>query len=75
LQKTVRVTRKGQTTIPARIRQKLGIKEGDKLAVEAVENQIIFTPIPKLEDMCGIFAGHADVNDLKKEIDKMREEY
>ena len=75
MQKTVRVTRKGQTTIPARIRQKLGIKEGDKLAVEAVENQIIFTPIPKLEDMCGIFAGHADVNDLKKEIDKMREEY
>lgn len=75
LQKVVKVTRKGQTTIPAKIREKLGIKEGDKLAVESVDRQIVFKPIPKLEDMCGIFAGHADVAELKKEIDKMREEY
>jgi len=75
MQKTVKVTRKGQTTIPAKIRRKLGIKEGDDLAVEEVDNQIVFKPIPKLEDMCGIFAGHADVAELKKEIDRMREEY
>lgn len=75
MQKVVKVTRKGQTTIPAKIREKLGIKEGDKLAVESVGRQIVFKPIPKLEDMCGIFAGHADVAELKKEIDKMREEY
>jgi len=72
---TVKVTRKGQTTIPSEIRQKLGIKEGDQLAVEAVGEKVIFTRIPKLRDMCGIFAGHADVEELKKEIDKMREEY
>jgi antitoxin PrlF len=75
MQKIVKVTRKGQTTIPAEIREKLGIKEGDDLAVEAMDNQIVFKPLPKLEDMCGIFAGHADVEELKKEIDKMREEY
>ena len=45
------------------------------MAVDVVDNQIVFKPIPKLEDMCGIFAGHADVAELKKEIDKMREEY
>jgi antitoxin PrlF len=71
----VKVTRKGQTTIPAEIREKLGIKEGDSLAVEATDKHIIFTPVPTLEDMCGVFAGHADVAELKKEIDKMREEY
>ena len=75
MQKTVKVTRKGQTTIPAKIRKEIGIKEGDDLAVEAVDGQIVFRPIPKLEDMCGIFAGHADVAELKKEIDRMREEY
>jgi antitoxin PrlF len=75
MQKIVKVTRKGQTTIPAEIREKLGIKVGDDLAVEAIDNQIVFKPIPKLEDMCGIFAGHADVAEIKKEIDKMREEY
>jgi AbrB family looped-hinge helix DNA binding protein len=75
LQKTVKVTRKGQTTIPAKIREQLDIKEGDKLAVETRDQQIIFKLIPKLEDCAGIFAGHADVLELKKEIDKLREEY
>ena len=75
MQKIVKVTRKGQTTIPAEIREKLGIKEGDNLSVEAIDQKIVFERIPKLEDMCGIFAGHADVAELKKELDKLREEY
>ena len=75
MQKTVKVTRKGQTTIPAEIREKLGIKEGDDLAVEATEQEVIFKLIPKIEDCAGIFAGHADVSELKREIDKLREEY
>ena len=75
MQKIVKVTRKGQTTIPAKIREQLGIKEGDELAVETRDHQVIFSPIPRLEDCAGIFAGHADVVELKKEIDKLREEY
>jgi antitoxin PrlF len=75
LQKIVKVTRKGQTTIPAQIREQLGIKEGDELAVETIDQQVIFKRIPKLEDCAGIFAGHADVENMKKEIDKLREEY
>jgi antitoxin PrlF len=75
LQKIVKVTRKGQTTIPAQIREQLGIKEGDELVVETIDQQIIFKRIPKLEDCAGIFAGHTDVEDMKKEIDKLREEY
>jgi AbrB family looped-hinge helix DNA binding protein len=75
MQKIVKVTRKGQTTIPAKIREQLGIKEGDELAVETIDQQVIFKLIPKLEDCAGIFAGHEDVVELKKEIDKLREEY
>ena len=75
MQKIVKITRKGQTTIPAKIREQLGIKEGDELAVEVIEEGVIFKRIPKMEDCAGIFAGHADVSELKKEIDKLREEY
>ena len=75
MQKTVKVTRKGQTTIPARIREELGIKEGDDLSVETVDQAVIFKRIPKIEDCAGIFAGHADVTEMKKEIDRLREEY
>ena len=75
MQKIVKITRKGQTTIPAEIREQLGIKEGDELAVEVIEQGVVFKRIPKIADCAGIFAGHADVADLKKEIDKLREEY
>ena len=74
-QKIVKVTRKGQTTIPAEIREKLGIREGDELAVEVVDQQVVFRIIPRIEDCAGIFAGRADVSELKKEIDKLREDY
>jgi AbrB family looped-hinge helix DNA binding protein len=36
------VTRKGQVTIPIDIRRRLGIKEGDKLAVEVHDDEIVF---------------------------------
>ena len=71
----VKVTRKGQTTIPIQIRQQLGIKEGDDLMVEATEEGVLFKRIPRLTELAGIFAGHTEVKELKKEIDKMREEY
>lgn len=72
----VKVTRKGQTTIPIEVRQKLVIKEGDKLLVEATEHgQVIFTPIRRLEDCAGIYSKYAKSEEMKKHIDKLREEY
>lgn len=71
----VKVTRRGQTTIPAEIREKFGIKEGDELAAEVTEKGILFKLIPKLEDMAGIDAKYGTPEEVKKEIDKLREEY
>ena len=71
----MKVTRRGQTTIPAKFRAKLGIKEGDQLLVEATEKGILFKTIPKLEDMAGIDAAYGTPEEIKKEIDKLREEY
>lgn len=71
----VKVTRRGQTTIPVEIRQKLGIKEGDELMVEATKKGLLFRPIPRLEDMAGVDAKYGKVEDIKKEVDKLREEY
>ena len=71
----VKVTRRGQTTIPLEIRQKCGIKEGDRLLVQLTEKGILFKPVPKLLDMAGFMAGHGTPEEIKKEIDKLREEY
>jgi AbrB family looped-hinge helix DNA binding protein len=75
MQNIVKVTRRGQTTIPAEFREKLGIKEGDKLMVEATEKGLLFKPIRKLEDCAGIYAKYGKVEEIKKEIDRLREEY
>ena len=71
----VKVTRRGQTTIPLKIRQKCGIKEGDKLIVELTDKGILFKPVMKLSDMAGIDSGYATVEQVNKMIDKLREEY
>lgn len=71
----MKVTRRGQTTIPAEIRQKLDIKEGDELLVEATDQGVLFKPIPRLEDMAGVDAKYGKVEEIKKHADKLREEY
>lgn len=49
----VLVTRRGQTTIPARIRKKLGIQEGTRLEVEVVGDKVIFSKAPSISDLDG----------------------
>jgi AbrB family looped-hinge helix DNA binding protein len=71
----VKVTRRGQTTIPIEVRQKLGIKEGDELVVKVTENGILFKPIPRLEDLAGIDGPYGTPEEIKRKIDKLREEY
>jgi AbrB family looped-hinge helix DNA binding protein len=75
MENVVKVTRRGQTTIPQKIRQQCGVKEGDRLLVKATEEGILFKPIPNIMDMAGIDAGYASVEEVKKMVDKLREEY
>ena len=75
MENIVKVTRRGQTTIPRKIRGQCGIKEGDRLSVEVTEKGILFKPVPNLLDMAGIDAGYATVEEVKKMVDKLREEY
>ncbi|MBA7490318.1 hypothetical protein ES702_00855 [subsurface metagenome] len=71
----VKVTRRGQTTIPLEFREKFGIKEGDELLVESTEQGVIFKVIPRLEDLAGADARFGSVEEIKREIEKLREEY
>lgn len=68
----VLVTRRGQTTIPAKIRKKLGIEEGTRLEVEVVGDKVIFSKTPSFRELDGR-------SKLTKEqafrlLDKMRQE-
>jgi AbrB family looped-hinge helix DNA binding protein len=49
----VLVTRRGQTTIPDKIRKKLNIHEGTRLKVETKGDKVIFSKIPSIFDLAG----------------------
>jgi len=75
VQSVVKVTRRGQTTIPAEFRERFGIKEGDELLVEPTERGLLLKVIPRLEEMAGVDARFGKVEEVKQRVEKLREEY
>jgi antitoxin PrlF len=75
LVKVMKVARNGYITIPAEFRRKIGLKEGSLLLAEVTEKGILFRHIQRLDDMTGKYSAHATPEEIKKEIDKLREEY
>jgi AbrB family looped-hinge helix DNA binding protein len=74
MESEVVVTKKGQTTIPARLRKKFKIEEGTRLEVIETGEGILFKPKKSFWDLIGSGAPYATVEEIKKEIDKMRAE-
>ena len=70
----VLVTRKGQTTIPARFRKKYGIREGTRLEVIDSGSGVLFRRKLSTIDMAGQGSKHSTPKVMKRLLDKMREE-
>lgn len=68
------VTRKGQITIPIKLRRKFGIEESSKVEVLEEEGKIVIRKRPSIFDLAGNGAGKGDVDELKKMLDEMRDE-
>ena len=68
------VTRKGQTTIPAKLRVKYKIEEGTRLEVIETKGGILLRPKKSTIDLAGSGAKHATSEEMKKLLDKLREE-
>ncbi|MBS7655860.1 AbrB/MazE/SpoVT family DNA-binding domain-containing protein [Candidatus Bathyarchaeota archaeon] len=68
------VTRKGQTTIPAKFRMKYKIEEGTRLKVIETEEGILLKPEKSTIDLTGSGAKYATPEEMKKILDKLREE-
>jgi AbrB family looped-hinge helix DNA binding protein len=55
---TATVTSKSMVTIPARIRRKYGIKDGDKIEFVDSNGSILLIPIKGLEELRGVDLEH-----------------
>jgi AbrB family looped-hinge helix DNA binding protein len=74
MDKEVVVTRKGQTTIPSRLRVKYHIEKGTRLEVVETEEGILFKPKRSTLDLARSGAKHSTPEEMKKLLDKLREE-
>ena len=68
------VTKKGQTTIPVRLRKKFKIEEGTRLEVVETEEGILFKPKKSIWDMVGADSEFATPEEMNKLLDKLRHE-
>ena len=69
----VKVTRKGQVTIPKEIRDRLSIKEGDYLIVTVENEKIVFRKIEPPEP--GEPVGKEKYERIIKELDELRSKW
>jgi AbrB family looped-hinge helix DNA binding protein len=70
----VLVTRKGQTTIPARLRKKYEIREGTRLEVTDSGSGIPLKPKPNTVDLAGSGSRHSTPREMKRLLDRMRKQ-
>ncbi len=75
MQQIVKVTRRGQTTIPEEFRRKYDIQEGDSLLMEDEDGKIVIRTIKRLEDLGGTDSEFGTPKQLKAEVEKLRKEY
>ncbi|HEX9196862.1 MAG TPA: AbrB/MazE/SpoVT family DNA-binding domain-containing protein [Candidatus Bathyarchaeia archaeon] len=73
-ERIVKVTRKGQVTIPVGQRRKYSTKQGMRLLVKDSPQGILLSPVTPLEDLAGVDAGRVTVDEMKRRLDKMRSE-
>ncbi len=66
------VKKKGQTTIPAKIRKKLKIEEGTRLEVIETDGGILLKPKKSIWNMIGAYSQFGTPEEVKKEIDELR---
>ena len=72
--KVIKVTRRGQTTIPIEFRRRHRIEEGSRLEVEDRGDSLLIRPVPSLEDLGGSLSKKTTLERLLKVLEKSRED-
>ncbi|MGB9854745.1 MAG: AbrB/MazE/SpoVT family DNA-binding domain-containing protein [Candidatus Bathyarchaeales archaeon] len=74
MENEVVVTRKGQTTIPVKLRRKYKIEKESRLEVVETAEGILLKPAKSIFDLAGVGSKYAKPEEMKKLLDEIREE-
>jgi AbrB family looped-hinge helix DNA binding protein len=69
----VRVSQKGQATIPKMLREEFGIEAPGEVFVYSEDDRLIIEPVPTFEELHGIHAGDHDPGDVLAKVRAERE--
>lgn len=69
----VRVSQKGQATIPKTLRDKFGIETPGEVLVYEEGQRIIIEPIPSGEDLHGIHAGDHESGEITEKVRELKD--
>jgi antitoxin PrlF len=70
----VRVSQKGQATIPKALREKFGIETPGDVFVYEKQERIIIEPVPSPDELHGIHAGEHERGEVLDRVREMKEE-
>lgn len=70
----IRVSKKGQATIPKELREKFGIETPGRVFIREEEGKIIVEPLPSVSEMKGIHAGRYERGEVLEKLREMKEE-
>ena len=70
----VRVSQKGQATIPKPLREKFGIETPGEVFIYEEGDQIVVEPVPSLEELHGIHAGDHEPGEVLAKVREMKNE-
>ena len=72
--KVVRVSRKGQATIPKGLREKFGIETPGEVFIYEAEGRIIIEPVPSPDELHGIHSGEHERGDVLDRVRELKDE-
>lgn len=70
----IRVSQKGQATIPQRLREKFGIDTPGEVLVYEDDGRIIVEPLPPAEELHGIHAGEHESGEVLAKVREINDE-
>jgi len=70
----IRVSKKGQATIPKKLRERFGIDTPGKVLIHEEDGKIVVEPLPSVEEMQGVHAGHYEKGEVLEHLREMNDE-
>ena len=69
----VRVSKKGQATIPKHLRERFDISTPGRVLIYEDDRKIVVEPLPSVTEMQGIHAGHYEEGEVLDHLHEMDE--